>query len=130
MQGLAMQNFNHYVNLSLVIFIATTMYSAESFVIPKKRRISSTKIKENIGQNFGEIVQKSADMITCQAHMQKRCIQKTKELLEQDPESFFVKATSQKLQETDAAVANLLEVIQDCQKKIQQAFSSVCRCME
>lgn len=115
------KNFLYFLLLSW-FSIGGLLLAEESFVIPKKRRIVRVK-PENIAQGYGEIIKKTSDLSLINAHIQKKCVEKTQELLENS-------IASSKLQEADAAVANCLEVIQDCQKKIQQAFSSVCRCTE
>lgn len=114
----------------LLLASITSYIIAEQFVIPKKKRVSTSTIKESIGQNLGQATKKSAEIIIDLAQIQKECIKRTKELLEQAPDSFFTKANAQKLQECDVAVTNLIDVTEDCQKKMQQAFSKVHACMK
>ncbi len=98
---------------------------AEQFVTPKKKRISTTTLKETIGHRQGDIISLNNRFISFSAMIQKFFITKTTQLLEQEANSFFAKANAVQLQEYDSAVANLVDVLDDCERKIKEAYAQV-----
>lgn len=93
-----------------------------TFLVPKKKRISTNALKENIGHAMGETLKISADFVITMGHIQKDLMGKMHELIEQDTNSFFAKASAQQLQTYDQALENVDQVMHDCHSKIKRAF--------
>ena len=111
--------------LAVASFFCLGSLIAETFVVPKKKRVSTSKLKESIGQQQGDLIKTLNKQIGSRVSVQRKFILYEEALLENDQESFFAKADAQQLQVYEKSLQNLSEVLDDCEEKIKKAYAQV-----
>ncbi len=99
------------------------MWAQESFVTPKKKRISTSSLKQEIAGQLGKLAMLSAQAIGLLAQGQEHeFIPRGCELIEQDQESFFAKADGKKLQEYTAIIQKMVVDIEIFKQNLDTNF--------
>jgi hypothetical protein len=111
---------NNLMLFSLLCSLSFFIVGEEEFVVPRKKRVSTSTMKERIAQRNGNIIKLSAKITEKNAQQEQDRIAELEELMQQDGASPFAKMNAQELQKYEDELKRLEDDIIIFEKKLSE----------
>lgn len=108
---------------AVMVFVAGFI-GAESFVMPKKKRLIAAQVKQDNGQQLGAIIEECAQVIAAVNDLQRESIKQVHGLLEEKT-SFFGGVDKNKLQEHGQLLTRIVDDLRVTHKRMKNNFTDL-----
>jgi Na+/phosphate symporter len=114
------------IKIVLAVLVLHMPIAAESFVKKTEKKVSVSKLKENITQQCATILPQTAEVIQKLADIQKTLLKRLEELLMNISSGCWCSATQEELENITQSLHALEVALKDCTASLDICSKSVC----